>query len=99
MLTAIHGVARMLLSRSGSVRRFHATVPLPPPQGYRLCRWPQLPEGARAGELRALSVMSQRPVTVAWFARQVGWTSDASEQYLEVLVRRGDAVRVVSGQR
>ncbi len=66
--------------------------------GYRLVTWPDMPGTIRtAGVLRALSVMSHRAVTVAWFARQARWEVDNARDFLETLVRDGVAQRVGQG--
>ncbi len=63
--------------------------------GYQLARWPDLPGIPRtAALLRALSVMSHRPVTIAWFARQIGWDLGRSQTFLESLAVAGDVHRV-----
>lgn len=59
---------------------------------YRLKAWPdmvgQLPSAA---VYRALSVMTTRSVTAAWFARQVGCDRTAAQDCLDRLVADGVA--------
>ncbi|HEX7891484.1 MAG TPA: hypothetical protein VF522_19185 [Ramlibacter sp.] len=61
---------------------------------YRLRRWPKI-DGApnRTELLRALSVMTHRPVTATWFAHQVGWKVVAARAYLDELVQHGTATK------
>lgn len=70
-------------------------TPLPPAYhavGFRLVRWPDLPGMVRtANLLRALSVMTQRPVTVAWLARQMAWSPEQAQLFLQGLADQGDA--------
>jgi lipoprotein-releasing system ATP-binding protein len=47
--------------------------------------------------LRALSVMSHRPVTIAWFAKQIGWDAGRAHEFLERLANAGEAQRVGAG--
>jgi hypothetical protein len=66
--------------------------------GYQLARWPDLPGIPRtAALLRALSVMSHRPVTIAWFAKQIGWDAGRAHEFLERLANAGEAQRVGAG--
>jgi hypothetical protein len=59
---------------------------------YRLIAWPEMgTPPPTAALLRALSVMTQRPVTVTWFASQVGWNAARSQEYLQKLVDQGSA--------
>ena len=60
--------------------------------GYRLLHWPALPDEMHVARiLQALSVMSHRPATVAWFARRAGWTPGKAHEFLERLVAQGAA--------
>jgi hypothetical protein len=64
-------------------------------RSYKLLRWPRLPTPARTARLLgALSVMSQRPVSVGWFARQTGWPAERAARFLETLADAGLAQRV-----
>ncbi len=86
MLESITGPAALQRDASS---RFHAG---PVIAGYELMHWPDLGSAPRtAGLLRALSVMSSRPVSLAWFARKAGWSESASRAFLDRLVRTGDA--------
>ncbi|HEY8048407.1 MAG TPA: hypothetical protein VIE63_04485 [Ramlibacter sp.] len=59
---------------------------------YRLRRWPErLPDALRtAGVLRALSVMSSRPVSREWIDRHANLRTAAVDELLELLVARGE---------
>ena len=66
---------------------------------YRLKHWPDLPSDRRtANVLRALSVMSQRPVNRRWFATHSKLQAREVDQLLAHLVRE-DAVEVIDGSK
>ncbi|HSV35858.1 MAG TPA: hypothetical protein VLI46_09885 [Ramlibacter sp.] len=59
---------------------------------YRLQAWPQLPPTDRIAPIyRALSVMSTRPVSVAWFSRRSGLPTDRAQDIVNWLVSQGYA--------
>jgi hypothetical protein len=82
------------LTRPGALLR-EPSAPLysgPATAGYELLHWPDLHGMPRtAGLLRALSVMSSRPVSLTWFARKAGWREAAAQAFLDQLVESGDA--------
>jgi hypothetical protein len=59
---------------------------------YRLRTWPQLRAAYRTAPIyRALSVMSTRPVSVAWFSRRAGLPVDQAQNIVNWLVSQGYA--------
>ena len=66
------------------------TQPLEVGRAYRLTAWPSLPQEMRSVQLlRVLSVMSHRPVSVAWVQRQLGCTREEATVLLDGLVAGG----------
>ena len=66
---------------------------------YRLKRWPDLPTHARtANVLRALSMMSTRPVNRHWLLAHSKLQTHQVDQLLQRLVAQG-AVEVVDGSK
>ena len=64
---------------------------------YRLKHWPELPSHRRtANVLRALSVMSHRPVNRRWFATHSKLPAREVDQLLEDLIGE-DAIEVIDG--
>jgi hypothetical protein len=58
---------------------------------YRLRQWPDLPDRMRTADvLRALSVMSNRPVNREWLLRRVKLKARAVDELLAMLVTHGD---------
>lgn len=63
---------------------------------YRLQSWPELrPAHKTAAFYRALSVMTTRPVSVAWFSKHSGLPTDKAQRVMDWLVARGYAKEVV----
>jgi hypothetical protein len=57
---------------------------------YRLRQWPDLPDRMRTADvLRALSVMSNRPVNREWLLRRVKLKARAVDELLAMLVTHG----------
>lgn len=55
---------------------------------FCITQWPELDEAWRtARALRALSVMSVRPVTLRWMTIQTGWSDSHAQAFLVVLDR------------
>lgn len=66
---------------------------------YRLKHWPDLPTATRtAGVLRALSVMSNRPVNRHWILANSRLQAHDVDRLLARLVEQ-DAVEVIDGSR
>lgn len=66
---------------------------------YRLKHWPDLPTAARtAGVLRALSVMSNRPVNRHWILANSRLQAHDVDRLLARLVEQ-DAVEVIDGSK
>lgn len=66
---------------------------------YRLRHWPELPSQVRtAGVLRALSVMSNRPVNRHWILANSKLRSRDVDRLLARLVEQG-AVEVIDGSK
>jgi hypothetical protein len=59
---------------------------------YRLLTWPKLRQAYRTAPIyRALSVMTTRPVSVAWFSRCSGLPADQAQSIVSWLVSQGYA--------
>ena len=66
---------------------------------YKLKHWPELPDNRRtANVLRALSVMSHRPVNRRWFAAHSKLHASEVDQLLAHLIGE-DAVEVIDGSK
>jgi hypothetical protein len=66
---------------------------------YRLKHWPELPSHRRtANVLRALSVMSHRPVNRRWFAAHSKLPAAEVDQLLKHLIGE-DALEVIDGSK
>lgn len=73
----------------------------PPDNGliYRLKRWPELPSRIRTADvLRALSVMSNRPINRHWILSHSKLREQDVDSLLARLVEQG-AVEVIDGSR
>jgi hypothetical protein len=67
----------------------------PRPEGWRLTRWPELPDSERtAPVLRALSIMSTRAVTAHWLVMRTGWPPERIVVFLARLERDQCACRL-----
>jgi len=68
---------------------------------YRLRTWPKLRPAYRTAPIyRALSVMSTRPVSVAWFSRCSGLPADQAQNIVSWLVSQGYAQELaLAGER
>lgn len=65
---------------------------------YRLHDWPILrPSYKTAPIYRALSIMSTRPVSVAWFSRRSGLPMDQAQDVVNWLVSQGYAQELALG--
>lgn len=65
---------------------------------YRLHDWPMLrPSYKTAAIYRALSIMSTRPVSVAWFSRHSGLPMDRAQDVVSWLVSQGYAQELSLG--
>jgi len=66
---------------------------------YRLKHWPDLPSQARTADvLRALSVMSNRPVNRRWILANSKLNAREVDRLLERLIEQ-DAVEVIDGSK
>jgi hypothetical protein len=93
-LDSLRDLARRASTTMGDLPLLGQMREEPSPQPglvYRLRQWPDLPERMRTADvLRALSVMSNRPVNREWLLRRVKLKARAVDELLAMLVTHGD---------
>ena len=97
-LDSLRDLARRTSTSVGELRVLTPMREEPAPQrglAFRLRQWPDLPQRMRTADvLRAMSVMSNRPVNREWLLRHLKLKPRAVDELLATLVQHG-AVEVV----